>query len=74
VAEGPIATVDACGCGVLHLQLGALTLRLAPEAIASLQETLSEAAATYAMLSGRPIKPAPPDLSVLGLGSPRGRA
>jgi hypothetical protein len=74
LSEGPIASVDACGCGVLHLQIGALTLRLAPEAIASLLATLGSATAAYTARYGRPIGDVPPDPSGLGFGTPRGRA
>jgi hypothetical protein len=45
VAEGEVAAVDRCRCGTFQVHLAALTLRLAPEALASLRETLSEAIA-----------------------------
>ena len=44
VAGGPISQADACTCGILHVTIGALTLRLAAEAVVSLAETLGEAA------------------------------
>lgn len=43
LAESSIAAVDLCGCGVMHLHIGALTLRLAPSAILELAETLGDA-------------------------------
>lgn len=43
VACGEAATVEACACGTLHVTLGALTVRLRPEVVASLWETLGEA-------------------------------
>jgi hypothetical protein len=45
VAEGEIAAVDLCDCGAYQLHLGAMTLRLAPEALSSLLSTLGEAVA-----------------------------
>ena len=43
LAEGPFCTVEACDCGTLHVSIGAITLRLAPEVAASIQATLREA-------------------------------
>jgi hypothetical protein len=45
IAESSIAAVDACDCGMLHLHIGAITLRLAPCAISELLATLGEAVA-----------------------------
>lgn len=43
IAGGEAATVEACACGTLHVTLGALTVRLRPEVVASLWETLGDA-------------------------------
>ena len=43
VARGEAATIEECACGTLHVTLGALTVRLRPEIVASLWETLGEA-------------------------------
>jgi hypothetical protein len=45
IAQGPMCTVEECRCGVLHVTLGALTIRLQPEVIASIWQTLDEALA-----------------------------
>jgi hypothetical protein len=44
LAEGECCRVDRCDHGTLHLSLGALTLRLSPEQLADLAETLATAA------------------------------
>lgn len=46
VAKGEICQVEQCGCGTLHVSLGAVTLRLAPEVVADAAETLSRAMST----------------------------
>lgn len=43
IAQGPVCTVEECSCGVLHVTLGALTIRLQREAVGSIFETLGEA-------------------------------
>lgn len=48
LARGPLASVDVCRCGMLHLHLGALTIRLTPEALAELVTTLTTAVAAHA--------------------------
>jgi len=45
LAEGGVAAVDRCGCGMFQVHVGAFTLRLAPEALSSLLETLGQAVA-----------------------------
>lgn len=35
--------VERCGCGSIHLTIGAITLRLVPEAFAALSGILDEA-------------------------------
>jgi hypothetical protein len=49
--------VEECGCGSIHLTLGALTLRLAPATAADLSQTLAEAMQRWALSQlggGRP--------------------
>ena len=43
VVEGAYCTVDACGCGVLHVSLGPLTVRLQKDVVESIWLTLGEA-------------------------------
>lgn len=70
LAEGPVAAVDECSCGMMQLHLGPLTVRLAPEAMEELRATLERA------LSAQAKRQANHDISnALGLGSPvRGKA
>ena len=53
LAESSVATVDVCDCGVMHLHLGAVTLRLAPCALDELLSTLEQAARERAALDER---------------------
>jgi hypothetical protein len=48
LAQSTVAAVDACDCGMLRLHIGALTLRLPPEAMRELAQTLSRAVAVHA--------------------------
>ena len=54
LAQGDLAAVDVCSCGMLRLHLAALTLRITPEALASVLETLTEALATQTALRTPP--------------------
>ena len=47
LAQGALAAVDACRCGMLQVHLGALTLRVASCALAELAHTLNQAVAAY---------------------------
>jgi hypothetical protein len=47
LAQGDLAAVDACGCGMLQVHIGALTLRLAPCALEELASTLNDAVAAH---------------------------
>lgn len=49
VAAGDLALVEQCSCGAVHLTIGAVTLRLAPNAIPSLAGTMNEAARTLVL-------------------------
>jgi hypothetical protein len=48
LAHGSLAAVDACQCGMLQVHIGALTLRMAPCALAELAGTLNQAVTTHA--------------------------
>jgi hypothetical protein len=48
LAKGNLAAVDSCSCGMLQLHIGALTLRMAPCALAELAGTLNQAVAEHA--------------------------
>ena len=54
LANGDVATIDMCSCGTLRLNLGAITLRLTPQALSSLMQTLGEGLATHSALRTRP--------------------
>jgi hypothetical protein len=54
LAQGDVATIDMCSCGTLRLNFGALTVRLTPEALSSLMQTVGEGLATHAALRARP--------------------
>lgn len=45
LAESPVAVVDVCECGVMHLQLGPFSLRIAADALVALYDTLGDAIA-----------------------------
>lgn len=53
LASGSVAAVEACSCGAIHLTIGAVTVRLAPEACLSIAETLGEAAPALAWREAR---------------------
>ena len=48
LAQGSVAAVDVCGCGMMQLHIGALTLRMAPCAVSDLLSTLGRAVTVYA--------------------------
>lgn len=43
LARGPLCLVERCDCGVLHISLGGITLRLPADAVNSVRETLADA-------------------------------
>lgn len=43
LAQSPQARIEACSCGIIHVNTGAITLRLAPEACEALTATLARA-------------------------------
>jgi hypothetical protein len=50
LAGSEFAAVDRCSCGTLRVHLGALTLRISPEGLAAVMQTLGEALANNAGL------------------------
>lgn len=54
LAGGDVATVDMCSCGTLRLNLGAITVRMTPQALSSLLQTVGESLATHAALRAGP--------------------
>ena len=49
LARSEFAAVELCNCGAVHVTLGAVTLRLAPEAMPELAEVIGEAARELAL-------------------------
>lgn len=46
LAESGVAAVDLCECGMMHLHLGPFSLRLTPDALEGLLDTLADAVST----------------------------
>lgn len=59
LAETAVAAVDFCQCGHMHLHLGPFSMRLTPEALGGLMETLGQAIATHAASTQRVTTPLP---------------
>lgn len=58
LSSGLVAEIEHCAaCGLVHLHIGALTLRLQPAALHDLRNTLDRA---VAVLSQHPTAPHPP--------------
>jgi hypothetical protein len=57
LVKGGLAAVDSCGCGMLQLHIGALTLRMAPCALEELASTLTHAVAEHARRFSAPARP-----------------
>ena len=49
LASGDFSAVELCSCGSTHVTIGAVTLRLAPAAIAELARVLGDAARELAL-------------------------
>jgi hypothetical protein len=58
LSRGPVCAIEECSCGTLHVSIGVLTLRLEPEVVASIWETLGDALARLS--ATRPSTTAPP--------------
>lgn len=43
LSRGDFALVERCNCGAVHVTIGAVTFRLAPNALAPLADTLCDA-------------------------------
>lgn len=59
LASGSVASVERCGCGTLHLTLGAMTLRIQEEALFSLCSTVAEALSALARRQRREMEDGP---------------
>ncbi len=46
LAESEVAAVDLCDCGMMHLHLGPFSLRLTPDVLESVLDTLADAVST----------------------------
>lgn len=71
LATSPIATIDACSCAMIHLNVGATTVRFTPEAFESLSALILEAVAE---LAARPHAAQPAGLTLTPGPRPRGAA
>ena len=62
IAQGPFCSIEQCMCGTLHVTIGALTIRLAPEVIESIGTTFREATEHVILRSERAsaVSPAAP--------------
>jgi hypothetical protein len=49
LAQGSFCMVETCSCGAMHITLGALTLRVSPEAGLEIASTLGDAARVWAL-------------------------
>ncbi len=48
LAEHQAIAVEGCACGMIHVTIGAVTMRFAPDAAADLSATLGEAMQRWA--------------------------
>ncbi len=61
LSNGLIADIEHCeGCGLVHLNIGALTLRLQPSALHDLRDTLNRAVAALPAHAAVPQTPVAP--------------
>ncbi len=59
LSNGLVAEIEHCGaCGLIHLHIGALTLRLQPAALHDLRDTLDRAVAALPGHANAPAAPA----------------
>lgn len=60
LSSGLVAEIEHCAaCGLVHLHIGALTLRLQPAALHDLRNTLDRAVAALPRQASAPHSPAP---------------
>lgn len=71
LATSPAVTIDACSCAMIHLNVGATTVRFTPEAFEGLAALVLEAVAE---LAARPRPDEPVHLSLRSGARPRGAA
>ena len=69
LSESSVVLVEACTCGIIHLTLGAISLRFHPEAARSLCLTLNDALEKVGAIEGTQL----PNMAMSN-GSPRGSA
>ena len=53
LSSAPIGSIALCPCGTIHLTIGAVTLRLVPEAMVELAELVGRAAVELATRTAR---------------------
>ena len=68
LAEGGIASVDACSCGTLQIHIGALSIRMDEGALSELVATLGQALERHAVESKTPTQIAVPVFGSGGFG------
>lgn len=49
LASGDFAQIEECSCGSMHLTIGAVTLRLQPDALPALATVIGNAARTFVL-------------------------
>ena len=73
LADSELAAVDRCSCGTLRVHLGAVTLRVTPEALQQIMHTLGTALIANAGLSAA--TPSPLTTPAVGVRKlPRGQS
>ncbi len=60
LAHGATSKVEACSCGTLHVTIGALTLRLDPNAASDIVETLTRAVVRHDHVNEDELRSTPP--------------
>jgi len=63
LSRGDFALVERCDCGAVHVTIGAVTFRLAPNALAPLAETLCDAVIAETIDHARVVRAASQELS-----------
>jgi len=52
LTETPVAAIDYCQCGHMHLHLGPFSMRLSPEALTGLRDAIELAMASHRTAPG----------------------
>jgi hypothetical protein len=55
LAVHPACVVERCGCGAIHLTIGAVTLRLQSEAFVAIADTIADGATALALREARAV-------------------